>query len=65
MSWKILITPEWHPWPEAPVEGSWGTEQARAAALSNEVAILTTRPGPSSLRPRFTLQDTEEEVCAR
>jgi glycosyltransferase involved in cell wall biosynthesis len=61
MGSNVLITPEWHPWPEAPVEGSWGREQAAAAALFNEVAILTTRPGAGALRPRFELSDSVED----
>ena len=62
-SWRVLIVPEWHPWPEAPVEGSWIREQARAAGLYNDVAIVTTRPGEARARPRFSIgEDVEEGV---
>lgn len=57
----MLIVPEWHPWPEAPVEGSWIREQARAAALNNDVALITARPGERRLRPRFEVGERVEE----
>jgi glycosyltransferase involved in cell wall biosynthesis len=59
--WKVLIVPEWHPWPEAPVEGSWIREQARAAGLLNEVVVLTTRPGPARAWPRFAIGERVED----
>ena len=61
MRLQVLIVPEWHPWPEAPVEGSWVREQARAAALECDVAILATRPGAPTLRPRLELTESVEE----
>ena len=52
--------PEWHPWPEAPSEGSWGREQTVAVSALHDVATLTTRAGLRSMRPRYEITDGVE-----
>ncbi|HEX6020826.1 MAG TPA: glycosyltransferase [Solirubrobacter sp.] len=43
---RVLILPKWYPWPDRPVFGVFTREQARAAALHNDVRVLAFRPEP-------------------
>jgi glycosyltransferase involved in cell wall biosynthesis len=43
---RVLILPKWYPWPDRPVFGLFTREQARAAALHNDVRVLAFRPEP-------------------
>src|ERR687897_659458 len=44
-SWRVLIGPEWHPVPEAPVEGSWVRGHARVFSAGFPAAFLARRAG--------------------
>jgi glycosyltransferase involved in cell wall biosynthesis len=41
---RVLILPKWYPWPDRPVHGVFCREQARAAALRNDVRVLAFTP---------------------
>jgi glycosyltransferase involved in cell wall biosynthesis len=43
---RVLILPKWYPWPDRPVFGLFCREQARAAALANDVRVLAFTPEP-------------------
>jgi glycosyltransferase involved in cell wall biosynthesis len=55
----VLVVPKWYPWPDRPVFGIFCREQARAAALSNEVAVLASEPVRS---PPFRFFEISEDV---
>jgi glycosyltransferase involved in cell wall biosynthesis len=57
---RVLITPEWYPWPDRPYFGAFCREQARAVARNEDVAVLTWR-FDSTLRVPFQLEATSEE----
>jgi glycosyltransferase involved in cell wall biosynthesis len=57
---RVLITPEWYPWPEQPYFGAFCREQARAVARNVDVAVLAWR-FDSTLRVPFQLQESREE----
>lgn len=40
---RVLVMPEWYPWPDRPTHGSFCREQARAAALAHDVRVITWR----------------------
>src|SRR5262249_33649891 len=50
---RVLVLPKWYPWPEQPVHGLFCREQARAAALGNDVRVLAFRPERMSGRRVF------------
>jgi glycosyltransferase involved in cell wall biosynthesis len=55
--------PKWYPWPDRPVFGLFCREQARAAALRNDVRVLAFTPEPMSGRALFrTWADPGEPV---
>jgi glycosyltransferase involved in cell wall biosynthesis len=41
---RVLITPDWYPWPEDPVSGVFCKEQAHAVAATDDVTVLAWRP---------------------
>ena len=43
---RVLVLPKWYPWPDRPVFGLFCREQARAAALHNDVRVLAFTPEP-------------------
>jgi glycosyltransferase involved in cell wall biosynthesis len=58
---RVLIMPKWYPWPDRPVFGLFCREQARAAALGNDVRVLAFTPEPMSGRRLFrTWEDPAE-----
>lgn len=57
---RVLITPEWYPWPDRPLFGVFCREQARAVAHLEDVVVLTWRVDPT-LRVPFRLQVANEE----
>jgi L-malate glycosyltransferase len=57
---RVLITPEWYPWPDRPHYAPFCREQARAVALMHDVAVLTWRADPE-LERRMTLEVAEDE----
>jgi glycosyltransferase involved in cell wall biosynthesis len=57
---RVLITPEWYPWPDRPVYGVFCREQARAVGRLLDVAVLTWR-FDSTLRVPFRLEVSDEE----
>ena len=58
---RVLIMPKWYPWPERPVFGAFCREQARAAALRNDVRVLAFKPEPMSGRALFRRWDDPGE----
>jgi glycosyltransferase involved in cell wall biosynthesis len=50
---RVLILPKWYPWPDQPVFGIFCREQARAAALGNDVKVLAFAPEPMSGRALY------------
>ena len=57
---RVLVTPEWYPWPDAPVFGTFCREQARAVAQHEDVRVLTWRPDPE-LRAPFRVEVPGDE----
>ncbi len=47
---RVLILPKWYPWPDRPVFGIFCREQARAAAVHNDVRVLAFTPEPMTGR---------------
>ena len=58
---KILIVPEWYPWPDRPGLGAWVREQARAVARENEVVVLASDRSGRSLAGGFGIVEGEED----
>jgi glycosyltransferase involved in cell wall biosynthesis len=57
---RVLITPDWYPWPDQPLFGVFCREQARAVARLVDVAVLTWRVDPD-LRVPFRLEVADED----
>jgi glycosyltransferase involved in cell wall biosynthesis len=57
---RVLIAPEWYPWPESPLYGLFCREQAQAVARVADVAVLTWRLDPT-LRAPFRLEVGDED----
>ena len=57
---RVLITPEWYPWPDRPIYGVFCREHAQAVARVEDVAVLTWRADPT-LRVPFRLDVADEE----
>ena len=57
---RVLITPEWYPWPDRPLYGVFCREQARAVSRLMDVAVLTWRLDPT-LRTPFRLDEANED----
>ncbi len=57
---RVLVAPEWYPWPDRPVYGVFCREQARAVARILDVAVLTWRLDPA-LRVPFQLEVADED----
>jgi glycosyltransferase involved in cell wall biosynthesis len=57
---RVLIAPEWYPWPDQRYFGTFCREQARAVARVADVAVLTWRADPT-LRVPFRVEATHEE----
>jgi glycosyltransferase involved in cell wall biosynthesis len=57
---RVLITPEWYPWPDRPIYGVFCREHAQAVAHVEDVAVLTWRADPT-LRVPFRLDVADEE----
>jgi L-malate glycosyltransferase len=48
---RVLIAPEWYPWPEQPGFGSFCRDQAQTAALQHDVVVLAWRADAALCRP--------------
>jgi glycosyltransferase involved in cell wall biosynthesis len=60
---RVLILPKWYPWPDRPVFGLFCREQARAAALANDVRVLAFTPEPMRGASLYRVwEDLEEPV---
>jgi glycosyltransferase involved in cell wall biosynthesis len=57
---RVLITPEWYPWPDRPLYGVFCREQARAASRLMDVRVLTWRLDPT-LRAPFHIEEGDED----
>jgi glycosyltransferase involved in cell wall biosynthesis len=57
---RVLITPEWYPWPDRPLFGVFCREQARAVAEPHDVVVLTWSVDPT-LRVPYRLEIADEE----
>ena len=57
---RVLVAPEWYPWPEQRYFGTFCREQARAVAGVADVAVLTWRADPT-LRAPFRLEASHED----
>src|SRR4051794_16532130 len=57
---RVLITPEWYPWPDQPVYAVFCREQARAVARLEDVVVLTWRLDPA-LRVPFRIDAASED----
>jgi glycosyltransferase involved in cell wall biosynthesis len=58
--YRVLIMPEWYPWPDRPGLGIWVREQALALARRNEVAVLASTAGERG-GPRQTVSEGMED----
>jgi glycosyltransferase involved in cell wall biosynthesis len=59
-SMRVLIAPEWYPWPDCPLYGLFCQEQARAVARVADVTVLTWRLDPT-LKAPFRLEVADED----
>ena len=60
---RVLVLPKWYPWPDRPVHGLFCREQARAAALANDVRVLAFTPEPMRGATLHRIwEDVEEPV---
>ena len=57
---RILITPEWYPWPGRPLFGVFCREQARAVGELHDVVVLTWCVDPT-LRVPYRLEIANED----
>jgi glycosyltransferase involved in cell wall biosynthesis len=57
---RVLVTPEWYPWPDSPVYAVFCREHARAVARADDVVVLTWRADPA-LRTPFRIDDAVED----
>jgi L-malate glycosyltransferase len=57
---RVLVAPEWYPWPERPVYGVFCREHARAVARRHDVAVLAWR-AEMGLRAPFSVQEADED----
>lgn len=60
MRLRILITPEWYPWPEQPGFGIFCREQARAVSAYHDVVVLAWRPDETLGTPFSVSEATED-----
>src|ERR1022692_1470893 len=56
---RVLVMPEWYPWPDRPIEGTFCREQARATALGHDVRVITWRAEERMAR-LFSVQQVDE-----
>jgi glycosyltransferase involved in cell wall biosynthesis len=56
---RVLVTPDWYPWPDAPLHGIFCQEQAQAIKGCVDARVLAWRP-ESQLHAPFRLTVTEE-----
>lgn len=61
MTRRVLIVPEWYPWPERPGLGVWAREQALAVAGGNEVAVLAAQRVGSSALGGYEIAEAQED----
>jgi glycosyltransferase involved in cell wall biosynthesis len=59
MRYRVLILPEWYPWPEQPGFGVFYREQAELVSRRHDVVLFTWRPDSSLGRP-YTLSEATE-----
>jgi L-malate glycosyltransferase len=57
---RVLVMPEWYPWPDQPVHGTFCREQARAVALDHDVRVITWQAEERMARP-FAVQRFDED----
>lgn len=57
---RVLVMPEWYPWPDRPMEGTFCREQARAVARTHDVVVIAWRAEKHMLRP-FSIHRAQEE----
>jgi L-malate glycosyltransferase len=57
---RVLVMPEWYPWPDRPVHGTFCREQARAVALDHDIRVITWRAEERMMRP-FSVHRAEED----
>jgi len=57
---RILVMPEWYPWSDRPMEGTFCREQVRAAARAHDVVVIAWRAEERMLRP-FSIHRVQEE----
>ena len=58
---RVLIVPEWYPWPERPGLGVWAREQARVVAEGNEVAVLAAQRVGASALGGYEIVEAQED----
>jgi glycosyltransferase involved in cell wall biosynthesis len=57
---RVLVMPEWYPWPDRPMEGAFCREQARAVARAHDVIVIAWRAEERMARP-FSIDRAQEE----
>jgi glycosyltransferase involved in cell wall biosynthesis len=57
---RILVMPEWYPWPDRPGYGSFCRDQAVAVSRGHDVIVVAWAADPELSRP-FALSDDEED----
>lgn len=57
---RVLVMPEWYPWPDRPIPGTFCREQAHAAALAHDIRVITWRAEEHMVR-LFSVHRADED----
>jgi len=57
---RVLVMPEWYPWPDQPINGTFCREQAHAAALAHDVRVITWRAEERMVK-LFSIHQSDED----
>jgi L-malate glycosyltransferase len=57
---RVLVMPEWYPWPDQPTNTTFCREQARAAALAHDVRVITWRADERMVK-LFSVHRSDED----
>jgi L-malate glycosyltransferase len=57
---RVLVMPEWYPWPDRPVHGTFCREQAHAAALAHDMCVITWR-AEEHMAKLFSIHRSDED----
>jgi L-malate glycosyltransferase len=57
---RVLVMPEWYPWADQPVHGTFCREQARAVALDHDIRVIAWRAQERMKKP-FSVDWADED----